>query len=77
MARLMSPKRTKNVSELQIAGMQAELTLAEHELKFTEVMPDSVKTASTRVMLHRDTLERFLDGPYDYRELRLSMWERS
>ena len=44
MARLTSPKRAKNVSELQFAVMQWELTLVEHKSKFTEVVPDSVKT---------------------------------
>ena len=33
MARLISPKRTKNVTELQVAVMQRELTLVEHESK--------------------------------------------
>ena len=45
MARLISPKRTKNVNELQVAVMQWELTLVEHESKFSEVVADSVKTA--------------------------------
>ena len=31
MARLISPKRTKNVNELQVAVMQWESTLVEHE----------------------------------------------
>ena len=35
MARLISPKRTKNVNELQVAVMQWELTLVEHESKFS------------------------------------------
>ena len=34
MARLISPKRSKNVNELQVAVMQWELTLVEHESKF-------------------------------------------
>ena len=38
MARLTSPKRTKNVNELQVAVMQWELTLVEHESKFSEVV---------------------------------------
>ena len=42
MARLVSPKRTKNVDELQVAVMQWELTLVEHESKFSEVVADSV-----------------------------------
>ena len=45
MARLMSVKRTKNVNELQVAVMRWELTLVEHESKFSEVVADSVKTA--------------------------------
>ena len=36
MARLISPKRTKNVNELQVAVMQWELTLVEHESKFSD-----------------------------------------
>ena len=51
MARLISPKRTKNVNELQVAVMQWELTLVEHESKFSEVVADSVKTAIMRAML--------------------------
>ena len=51
MARLISPKRTKNVNELQIAVMQWELALVEHESKFSEVVADSVKTAAMRAML--------------------------
>ena len=70
MARLFSPKRTKNVNELEVAVMQWELTLVEHEPKFSEVVADSVKTAATRTMFPEDTLDRFLDGPFDYEELR-------
>ena len=70
MARLMSPKRTMNVNELQVAVMQWELTLAEHESKFSEVAADSVKTAAMRAMLPKDILERFFDGPVHYVELR-------
>ena len=68
-ARLISPKRTRNVNELQVAVMQWELTLVEHESKFTEVVPDSVKTATMRAMLPKDTLDRFLDGPFNCEEL--------
>ena len=46
------------------------LTLVEHESKFSEVVADSVKTAAMRAMLPRDILERFLDGPFHYEELR-------
>ena len=70
MARLISPKRTKNVNELQVAVMQWELTLVEHESKFSEVVGDRVKTAAMRAMLPKDVLERFLDGPFHYEELR-------
>ena len=70
MARLISPKRTKNVNEFQVAVMQWELTLAEHESKFSEVVADSVKTGVMRAMLPKDVLERFLDGPFRYEELR-------
>ena len=45
MARLISPMRTKNVNELQVAVMRWELTLVEHGSKFSEVVADSVKTA--------------------------------
>ena len=38
MARLISPKRTKNVNELHLAVMQWEPTLVEHEFKFSEVV---------------------------------------
>ena len=38
MARLVSPKRNKNGNELQVAVMQWELTLVEHESKFLEVV---------------------------------------
>ena len=69
MARLISPKRTKNVNELQVAVMQWELTL-EHESKFSEVVADSVKTAAMRAMLPKDILERFLDGPFHCVDLR-------
>ena len=70
MARVISPKRTKNVNELQVAVMQWELTLVEHESKFSEVVADSVKTAAMRVMLAKDVLERFLDAPFHYEGLR-------
>ena len=69
-ARLISPKRTKNVNELHVAVMQWELTLVEHESKFSEVVADSVKTAAMRAMLPKDVLERFL-------VVCLHMWERS
>ena len=70
MARLMSPKRTKNVNELQVAVVQCELALVEHESKFLEVVADSVKTAAMRAMLPKNILERFLDGPSNFEELR-------
>ena len=70
MARLISPKRTKNVNQLQAAVMQWELTLVEHESKFSEVVADSVNTAAMRAMLPNAVLERFLDGPFQYEELR-------
>ena len=63
MARLISPKRTKNVSELQVPVMQWELTPVEHESKFTDVASDSVNTAAMRAMLPRDMLDRLFDGP--------------
>ena len=52
----------------------------EHESKFSEMAADSVKTTAMRAMLPKDVLERFLDGPFQYEELRivcLHMWERS
>ena len=65
MARLISPKRTKNVNELHVAVMQWELTLVEHESKFSEVVADSVKTSAMRAMLPEDILKRFFDGPFN------------
>ena len=53
-----------------MAVMQWELTLVEHESKFSDVVADSVKTAAMRAMLPKDTLERFLDGPFQCEELR-------
>ena len=47
-----------------------ELTLVEHESKFSEVAADSVKAAAMRAMLPKDVLERFLDGPFHHEELR-------
>ena len=46
-----TPKRTKNVNELQVAVMRWELTLVEHESKYSEVVADSEKTAAKRAML--------------------------
>ena len=46
------------------------VVLVEHESKFSEVVADSVKTAAMRAMLPKDVLERFLDGPLIYEELR-------
>ena len=43
---------------------------SQHESKFSEVVADSVKTASMRAMLPKDILERFLDGPFRCEELR-------
>ena len=63
-------ERSKNVNELQVAVMQWELTLVEHEQKFSEVVADSVKTAAMRAKLPKDILERFLDGPFHFEELR-------
>ena len=70
MVRPKSPKRTKNVNELQVAVMQLELTLVEHESKFSEVVVDSVNTAAMRATLPKDVLERFFDGPFHFEELR-------
>ena len=50
--------------------MHWELTLVEHESKFSQVVANSVKTAAMRTMLPKDILERFLDGPFNYEELR-------
>ena len=61
----------KNVNELQVAVMHWELTLVEHEFKkFSKVVADSVKTAAMRTMLPKNILERFLDLPFNYEELR-------
>ena len=54
----------------QVAVMQWELTLVEHESKFTEIVPDSVKTVAMTAMLLKDILERF-DGPFNSEELRI------
>ena len=70
MARLISPKRSKNVNELQVTVMQWEPTLVEHESKFSEVVADSVKAAAMGAMLPKDVLERFLDGVFHYEDLR-------
>ena len=70
MARLISTNRTKNVNELQVAVMQWELTIVEHESKFSEVVADSVKTAAMRGMFPKDILESFLDGLFHCEELR-------
>ena len=70
MARLKSPKRTKNVNELQVAVMYWELTLVEHESKFSEMVADSEETAAMRTIFPKDILERFLDGPFHNEELR-------
>ena len=43
--------------------MQWELTLVEHESKFSEVVAESAKTAAMRAMLPKDILKRFLGGP--------------
>ena len=34
------------------------------------MVADSVKTAAMRAVLPEDVLERFLDGPFQYEELR-------
>ena len=70
MAKFVSPKRIENVNELHVAVMQWELTLLDHESKFSKVVADSVKTAAMRAMLPKDVLERFLDGHFQYEELR-------
>ena len=69
-ARLIAPKRAKTVSELQVAVMNWELALAEHQARFTEPISDSVKTAALRSMIPKELLDRFLDGPFDYEGLR-------
>ena len=58
------------MNELQVAVMHWEMTLFQHESKFSEVVADSVKTAAMRAMLPKDILERFLDGPFHYEKLR-------
>ena len=60
MARLISPKLHRE-RERAPSGSQWELTLDEHESKFSEVVADSVETAAMRAMLPKDVLERFLD----------------
>ena len=56
-----------------------ELTLVEHESKFSEVVADSVKTAAMRATLPKDILERFLDGfsiMKNFEIVCLHMWEK-
>ena len=69
-AKFISPRRTKNVKELQVAVMQWEPTIVEHESKFSEGVADSVKTAAMKAMFPKDIIERFFDGPVHYAELR-------
>ena len=80
MARLISPKRTKNTNELQVAVMQWELTLVENESKFSEVVADIVKTAAMRAMLpnmcSRDS-SMDLSSMKNFEIACLHMWERS
>ena len=71
MARLISPKRTRYVKELQVVVMHWELTLVAHESKFTEVVPHSVKTVAMRAMLPEDMLDPSFDGLFSYEELRI------
>ena len=59
MARLVSPKRIKNVNELQVAVVQWELTLVEHESKFSEVVADSVKTSGHASQGHTREIPRW------------------
>ena len=80
MAKLISLKRTKNVNELQVAVMQWELTLVEHESKFSEVVADSVKTAQSEPCFPRMCS---IDSSMDLSSMKnfeiacLHMWERS
>ena len=62
MARLISPKRTKNLNELQVTVMQWELTPVEHESKFSEVVADSVENSSNEShpsQRHTQTIPRW------------------
>ena len=80
MARLISLKRTNNVNELQVAVMQWELALVEHESKFSEVVADSVKTAAMRAMLPKDKASDSSMDPSIMKNFEIAclhMWERS
>ena len=79
MAKLISPKRTKNVNGLQVAVMQWDLTLAEHESKFSDVVVNSVTTAAVRAMFPKEVLERFstdLSIAKNFEIVCLHTWEK-
>ena len=72
MARLISPKRTKNVNELQVAVMQWALTLVEHESKFSEVVADSLK----KVCNESYASSTDFSSMKNFENVCLQMWER-
>ena len=57
------------MNELQVAVIRWVLTLVEYESKFTDVVPDCVKTAAMRAILTKDMLDQFLDVPFNSEEL--------
>ena len=70
MARIIEPAKCKTVSDLQRAVMAWELKVVEHEARFNEVVPESVKVAALRRMLTPEMAERYMEGPNAYPELR-------
>ena len=62
MARIVEPTKCKTVADLQRAVTEWELQVVEHEGRFNEQVPESVKVAALRRMLTPEVAERYF-GP--------------
>lgn len=73
MGKIIDPIRCKSAQELYQAVEDWELKVVEHESRFDEVIAESIKVAALRKMLPADMVDRFLDGPHDYKLLRAKL----
>ena len=70
MARIIEPAKCKTIADLQRAVMDWELKVVEHEGRFGEQVPETVKVAALKRMLTNEMAERYVEGPNTYIELR-------
>ena len=73
MGRILNVVRQNTISELHKAVEEWELRVVEHEARFTDTVSDSIRVAALKKMMPLEMVDRFIDGPHEYQELRARM----